>query len=101
MSKYWKIPPDQNANFVAAMEDILEVYTRPYDVKFPVVCMDESSVQLIGEVHESIPELPAMIPSFVTGSGFSRLQPSWCSGSIFSPTWDPQSLLESIRQTRA
>jgi DDE superfamily endonuclease len=40
------------------MEDILEVYTRPYIVKFPVVCMDESSVQLIGEVHEPIPVAP-------------------------------------------
>ena len=40
------------------MEDILEFYARPYDVKFPVVCMDESSVQLIGEVHEPIPAAP-------------------------------------------
>jgi len=37
------------------MEDILEVYARPYNRKFPVVCMDESSVQLIGEIHEPIP----------------------------------------------
>jgi hypothetical protein len=43
---------------VAAMEDILEVYTRPYNQKVPVVCMDESSVQLIGEVHEPIPAAP-------------------------------------------
>jgi hypothetical protein len=40
------------------MEDILEVYARPYDPKFPVVCMDESSVQLIGEVQEPIPAAP-------------------------------------------
>ena len=58
MSKYWKIPPDQNASFVAAMEDILEVYTRPYNPRFPVVCMDESSEQLIGEVREPIPAAP-------------------------------------------
>ena len=58
LSKYWKIPPDQNASFVAAMEDILEVYARPYNQKFPVVCMDESSVQMIGEVHEPIPAAP-------------------------------------------
>ncbi len=58
MSKYWKIPPDQNASFVAAMEDILEVYARPYDKEFPVVCMDESSVQLIGEVTEPISAAP-------------------------------------------
>jgi len=58
LSKYWKIPPDQNASFVAAMEDILEVYARAYDKEFPVVCMDESSVQLIGEVTEPISAAP-------------------------------------------
>ena len=40
------------------MEDILAVYARPYNPKFPVVCMDESSVQLIGEVHDPIPAAP-------------------------------------------
>jgi len=40
------------------MEDVLEVYVRPYDPKFPVLCMDESSMQLIGEVHEPIPAAP-------------------------------------------
>ena len=36
------------------MEDVLEVYHLPYDPEYPVVCMDESSKQLIGEVHEPI-----------------------------------------------
>jgi hypothetical protein len=58
LSKYWKIPPDKNASFVAAMEDVLEVYARPYDPVFPVVCMDESSIQLIGEVQDPIPAAP-------------------------------------------
>lgn len=40
------------------MEDTLEVYARPYNLKFPVVCMDESSIQLIGQVHEPIPAAP-------------------------------------------
>jgi hypothetical protein len=40
------------------MEDILEVYARSYDPKFPVVCMDESSIQLIGEVQKPIPAAP-------------------------------------------
>jgi len=40
------------------MEDILAVYARPYHPKFPVVCMDESSIQLIGEVHDPIPAAP-------------------------------------------
>ncbi len=37
------------------MEDVLGVYHLPYDPLFPVVCMDESSKQLIGEVHAPIP----------------------------------------------
>ncbi len=40
------------------MEDVLEVYARHYDPNFPVVCMDESSVQLIGEVQAPIPAAP-------------------------------------------
>ena len=40
------------------MEDVLEVYARPYNPKFPVLCMDESSVQLIGEVQKPIPAAP-------------------------------------------
>ncbi len=58
LSKYWKIPPDQNASFVAAMEDVLDVYAGPYDKDFPVICMDESSIQLIGEVSDPIPAAP-------------------------------------------
>jgi hypothetical protein len=40
------------------MEDILEVYRRPYDPARPVVCMDESSKQLVGEVACPIPAAP-------------------------------------------
>jgi hypothetical protein len=55
LSKYWKIPPDGNAAFVANMEDVLDLYHLPYDPLFPVVCMDESNKQLVGEVHEPLP----------------------------------------------
>jgi hypothetical protein len=58
LSKYWKIPPDEDAAFVAAMEDVLAVYHLPYDPLFPVVCLDESSKQLIGEVQPPIPPGP-------------------------------------------
>ena len=37
----WCIPPEQNAEFVAQMEDVLDVYHRPYDEKRPLVCLDE------------------------------------------------------------
>ena len=43
------------------MEDVLEVYHLPYDPDYPVVCMDESSKQLIGEVREPIPCKPGQI----------------------------------------
>ena len=52
------IPPDANAAFVAAMEDILEVYQRPYDRQRPLVCLDETSKQLIAETRVPIAAKP-------------------------------------------
>ena len=52
------IPPDQNGRFVAHMERVLDVYKRPFDPLFPVVCMDESPKQLIGETRTPIPAAP-------------------------------------------
>jgi DDE superfamily endonuclease len=54
----WCIPPKANAEFVWRMEDVLEVYKLPYDPKFPVICMDESSKQLVGEVRPPQPMRP-------------------------------------------
>ena len=45
------IPPQGNAEFVAAMERVLDIYRHPYDAAFPVVCMDETPRQLIGETR--------------------------------------------------
>jgi hypothetical protein len=52
------IPPDANAAFVAAMEDVLEVYTRPHDPNRPMVCLDETSKQLIAETRLPISMKP-------------------------------------------
>ena len=52
------IPPKANSGFVAAMEDVLEVYTRPRDRDYPVVCLDESSKQLIAETRLAIAMKP-------------------------------------------
>ncbi len=52
------IPPEQNAEFVAAMEDVLEVYQRPRDPERPLVCLDEQSKQLIAETREPIAAAP-------------------------------------------
>ena len=40
------------------MEDVLAIYALPYDPCYPVICMDESCKQLIGEVRESMPYKP-------------------------------------------
>ena len=37
------------------MEDVLEVYHRPYDPKRPLVCLDEFSKQLVEHVHQPLP----------------------------------------------
>jgi hypothetical protein len=52
------IPPEANAEFVYHMEDVLEVYTRPLDPTRPLVCMDEISKQLVGEVRLPLPARP-------------------------------------------
>lgn len=40
------------------MEDVLDVYSRPFDPRFPVICMDEASRQLVGEIREPLPMRP-------------------------------------------
>ena len=46
------------------MEDVLEVYKRPYDPKRPVVCLDETSKQLIGEVATPLPAAPGQVAHY-------------------------------------
>lgn len=53
--EYWVIPPEADAEFVAAMEDVLDVYEKPYDPQCPVICMDEQPVQLFKETRTPIP----------------------------------------------
>jgi hypothetical protein len=52
------IAPDASASFVAAMEDVLEVYQRPHDPARPVVCLDETSKQLIAQTRVPIAAKP-------------------------------------------
>jgi hypothetical protein len=54
LSDQWSIPPKQSAEFVWRMEDVLSVYTRPYDERFPQVCLDEKSKQLLGDIREPL-----------------------------------------------
>ena len=60
----WCIPPEQNAEFVYAMENVLEVYQRPYDPKNPVVCMDETSKQLVKETRAPIGAGPGRVQCY-------------------------------------
>jgi hypothetical protein len=64
LKKQWVIPPDANAAFVAAMEDVLEVYYRPHDPTRPVVCVDETSKQLISETRAPIAAKPGRAARF-------------------------------------
>jgi hypothetical protein len=53
--EYWVIPPKEDAEFVANMEEVLETYEKPHDPQCPVVCMDEQPVQLLKETRVPIP----------------------------------------------
>jgi Homeodomain-like domain len=58
LKEYWAIPPEHSAEFVTAMEDVLEIYQRPRDSTHPVICMDETSKQLVGETRIALPAAP-------------------------------------------
>ena len=47
-----------SAEFVAHMEDVLDLYAEPYDPKRPVVCFDETSTQLLAETRAPMPPRP-------------------------------------------
>jgi hypothetical protein len=49
------IPPEQNGEFVACMEDVLSIYEWEYDESCPVVCMDEQPIQLLKETRQPLP----------------------------------------------
>ena len=53
----WCIP-QVDGEYVARMEDVLDLYAEPADPKRPVICFDESPVQLIGEARQPIPAEP-------------------------------------------
>ena len=58
LKKQWCLPPKSHAEFVAQMEDVLSVYIRPYDERYPQVCVDEMSRQLISETRLPLPMQP-------------------------------------------
>ena len=85
LNEYWCIPPEEDANFVAAMEDILDVYKLPYDPDYPVWCMDEKPYQLLDDSRKPLPMRPGDIAKvdseYVrhgTVSIFCFIQPHTC-----------------------
>jgi len=64
LKEQWCIPPQADAEFVCAMEDVLEVYHRPYDERRPLVALDEASKQLVGEVVQPLPSEPGQPERF-------------------------------------
>jgi len=59
----WCIP-QVDGEYVARMEDVLDLYAEASDPKRPVVCFDESPVQLIGEVRQPIPATPGRLERY-------------------------------------
>jgi len=59
----WCIP-QVDAEYVARMEDVLDLYAELPDQKRPVVCFDESPIQLIGEVRTPIPAKPGQLERY-------------------------------------
>src|SRR4051794_8519062 len=58
--KMWCVPKI-DGEYVARMEDVLDLYAEPLDPARPVVCLDESPLQLIGEVRQTIPAAPGQV----------------------------------------
>src|ERR1700691_411771 len=52
--EYWVIPPEADGEFVAHMEEVLEIYEKAYDPRCRLLCMDEQPLQLIGETRVPI-----------------------------------------------
>ena len=74
----WCIP-QVDADYVARMEDVLDLYAEAPDPKRPVVCFDESPIQLIGEVRQPIPAKPGRSSATTASTGATA--PPTCSCS--------------------
>jgi len=61
LTKRWCIPPEQSGEFVWRMEDVLDVYCRPYDPRRPLICLDEASKQLLTDTRPSQAAAPGRV----------------------------------------
>ena len=71
LREQWCIPPEADGEFAWRMEDVLDVYTRPVDPARPVVCLDETSRQVLAEARPPLPAAPGrprrVDPEYVRG----------------------------------
>ena len=74
LRKCWCIPPEKNAECVACMEDILDLYCLPYDPEIPRINMDEQPVQLIKETVEPLPIEPGQVQRYDYKLEFGKFQ---------------------------
>jgi DDE superfamily endonuclease len=58
------IPAEASGEFVARMEDVLEVYHRPFNPRRPLICIDELPVQLVGETRVPLPAAPGRLERY-------------------------------------
>lgn len=105
LNEYWCIPPKEDAEFVACMEDILDIYQQPYDPRHPLWCMDEKPYQLLGESREPLPmrrgDVAKVDSEYVrngTASIFCFIQPH--SGSIFHFTEQTRTAVDWAEKVR-
>ena len=61
LSAYWCTPKEQDAEFILNMEDILNIYSMPYNPDIPVICMDEKPQQLLDEIFPRVDAQPAIL----------------------------------------
>jgi hypothetical protein len=80
LKKQWCIPAKQNGEFVARMEDILDIYALPYDPEIPLICMDEQPVQLLSDRYETI----EMKPGSLGKEDFQYTRNGTCSIFMFT-----------------
>ena len=80
----WVIPPEADAEFVAHMEQVLDLYQRPYDPDCPVVCMDEQPVQLVKETGSV-----SICPKIQMGVALLRRPPGGFRRAAWQELLDP------------
>jgi len=64
LKEQWCIPEKESAEFVCAMEDVLEVYHRPYNPQEPLICFDEGSKQQTKETRVPLPTRPGAVAKY-------------------------------------